>query len=94
MSAYDTKLPDADFRSVSYRNKMRMASRDLKIAIERGEINPSKFTVEEVKRINAGSYKIPNYTWHHHQDLGRMQLVPTNKHNPTGHIGGEAISKG
>ncbi|HEZ4390548.1 TPA: HNH endonuclease, partial [Neisseria meningitidis] len=35
-----------------------------------------------------GEPKIPNYTWHHHQDTGRMQLVPEEKHSPTGHIGG------
>lgn len=32
----------------------------------------------------------PGYTWHHHQDLGRMQLVPTvahTKHEPN-HAGG------
>ncbi|HEZ4939962.1 TPA: HNH endonuclease, partial [Neisseria meningitidis] len=41
-----------------------------------------------------GEPKIPNYTWHHHQDTGRMQLVPEEKHSPTGHIGGRAMDKG
>ncbi|WP_417696190.1 HNH endonuclease [Pseudomonas sp.] len=26
------------------------------------------------------------YTWHHHQDSGRMQLVPELIHKKTGHI--------
>jgi hypothetical protein len=38
--------------------------------------------------INAGKKKIPGYTWHHHQDVGRMQLVPTDIHRWVKHIGG------
>ncbi|MBO2930305.1 MULTISPECIES: HNH endonuclease [Pseudomonadaceae] len=34
------------------------------------------------------------YTWHHHQDSGRMQLVPELIHSKTGHIGGEAMGGG
>ena len=30
----------------------------------------------------------PGYTWHHHQDSGRMQLVPFGVHNSTSHNGG------
>ncbi|MDR1402017.1 MAG: HNH endonuclease [Puniceicoccales bacterium] len=26
--------------------------------------------------------------WHHHQDVGRMQLVPENIHEDVGHVGG------
>ncbi|WFC64679.1 hypothetical protein EWH21_02740 [Pseudomonas sp. REST10] len=33
-------------------------------------------------------------TWHHHQDSGRMQLVPELIHSKTGHIGGEAMGGG
>lgn len=38
--------------------------------------------------------KIPDFTWHHHQDTGRMQLIPTDIHSQTGHIGGEGVQKG
>jgi len=31
------------------------------------------------------------YTWHHHQERGRMQLVPTDLHKGTPHTGGWAI---
>ncbi|HEZ0007199.1 TPA: HNH endonuclease, partial [Neisseria meningitidis] len=41
-----------------------------------------------------GEAKIPSYTWHHHQDTGRMQLISERKHTQTGHIGGEAMDKG
>ncbi|RDE94474.1 hypothetical protein DPW03_10915 [Aggregatibacter aphrophilus] len=44
--------------------------------------------------IKAGKEKIPDYTWHHHQDTGRMQLIETRIHTQTGHIGGEGINAG
>ena len=30
----------------------------------------------------------PGVVWHHHQDFGRMQLVPSDSHALTGHEGG------
>lgn len=38
----------------------------------------------------------PGYTWHHHENVGKMQLVAFNEHNlfPGGHIGGAAIWAG
>ncbi|MFQ6594191.1 HNH endonuclease [Pseudomonas palleroniana] len=35
-----------------------------------------------------------SHTWHHHQDTGRMQLVPEAFHNGARHIGWESMSKG
>ncbi|MBF1293706.1 MAG: HNH endonuclease [Neisseria sp.] len=43
---------------------------------------------------DKGKSKIPNYTWHHHQDTGRMQLIREGLHHDTGHIGWEAMNKG
>jgi hypothetical protein len=31
------------------------------------------------------------FTWHHHQEAGRMQLVPTEIHQKSGHTGGREI---
>lgn len=40
----------------------------------------------------AGLTETPaGYTWHHHQDIGRMQLVPSDLHAKTGHTGGASI---
>ncbi|QOG45742.1 HNH endonuclease [Neisseria gonorrhoeae] len=41
-----------------------------------------------------GESKIPDYTWHHHQDTGRMQLINEGLHHDTYHIGWRAMSKG
>ncbi|MCO7513062.1 HNH endonuclease [Serratia fonticola] len=71
-----------------------MASEDLWTAIQRGEIPASRFTEEQLGAIKAGKSKIPEYTCHHHQDFGRMQLILTDTHSLTGHIGGDKMSKG
>jgi hypothetical protein len=40
----------------------------------------------------AGLPRTPDgYTWHHHQDYGRMQLVPEEVHRATGHTGGFSL---
>jgi uncharacterized protein RhaS with RHS repeats len=91
ITRYDTVLPSAEFYNKSYRGQMKMATEDLRRAIQRGEVNPGIFTPEQLKAINAGKSKIPDYTWNHHQHRARMQLVPEDKHLQTGHIGGEAL---
>jgi filamentous hemagglutinin len=46
------------------------------------------FTEIQLAQIKSGSDKIKGYTWHHHRDVGRMQLVPKQIHKDTGHVGG------
>lgn len=93
VAMYDTRLNPSDFLAASYQGQMRMASRDLWQSIQRGEVPASRFTSEQLLAIQRGSAKIPGYTWHHHQDNGRMQLIPTVIHSAVGHIGGNSISK-
>jgi hypothetical protein len=40
--------------------------------------------------INA-AYRKGRWTWNHHQDCGRMQLVDMEVHSKTGHTGGHSI---
>lgn len=47
-------------------------------------------TEENVKDLLAGR-NIRGFTWHHHQQFGRMQLVPTSLHQQIGHVGGRHI---
>ena len=70
-----------------------MATRELRAAIARGEIPAGKFDARQLWQIQSGRAKIDKFTWHHHQDLGRMQLVPTDIHSPTGHVG-NALAEG
>lgn len=49
-----------------------------------------KFTKRELEIFSRG--EVPKkYTWHHHQDKGRMQLVLTGIHSKVSHIGGFSI---
>ena len=76
-----------DLHLMSRDAHMRAATRQLRADIEAGIIDKSLFTSEELKHIKSGLEKIGDYTWHHHQDTGRMQLVPTNIHNWVKHVG-------
>ncbi|EEM80121.1 hypothetical protein bthur0011_59140 [Bacillus thuringiensis serovar huazhongensis BGSC 4BD1] len=50
----------------------------------------AKFTEEEIELFKLG--EVPeNYTWHHHQEAGRMQLVDYETHRKTDHTGGYKI---
>lgn len=50
----------------------------------------SKFSKREIKMFSEGETP-GKYTWHHHQDAGKMQLVDYNIHAKTSHIGGYSI---
>ncbi|BCJ06919.1 hypothetical protein PRtIB026_A33360 [Pseudomonas sp. RtIB026] len=91
ITAFDTRISIDVFRSASYQGQMKLATKGLSDAIQRGQVKASSFTVKQLQQISAGARKIDGYTWHHHQDSGRMQLVPELVHKKTGHIGGEAM---
>ncbi|MFQ3789866.1 HNH endonuclease [Halomonas sp. A29] len=93
-SAYDTRLAGDDFQAASYRAQMRMATRDLRTQIQSNSQLKLQFNDQQLQAIQSGSEKIPGYTWHHHQDRGRMQLIDEDVHRRTGHLGGESMSGG
>jgi hypothetical protein len=63
-------------------------SKDVKI-----KLTGNRAKDEELANAAAGLTKRPaNYTWHHHQVLGRMQLVPTSMHQAARHTGGYAVN--
>jgi hypothetical protein len=35
-----------------------------------------------------GKPQIPGLTWHHHQEIGKMQLLPRDIHTSAKHAGG------
>ncbi|MEM7776375.1 MAG: HNH endonuclease [Pseudomonadota bacterium] len=93
VAKFDTRLSVETFRQASYREQMKMATLDIAVRYRNGEIPSSAFSEVQWQAINAGNQKIPGYTWHHHQDTGRMQLVPTDIHSAVGHTGA-AIHRG
>lgn len=72
---------------------MSMATKQL--YKELGDVGiQKKFNLKQIEAIKSGKGKIPGFTWHHHQDTGRMQLVPEWEHSRTGHVGGDYIQEG
>ncbi len=71
-----------------YRGQLRRATQELRDAIQRGDISKDLFNTEQLAAINKGLAQIPEYTWHHHQSRGRMQLVPRDIHKEVHHLGG------
>jgi RHS repeat-associated protein len=63
---------------------------DVNIGLLRGS-DPADFAAAN----KAAGYKSTpaGYTWHHHEDLGRMQLVRTDVHAAASHSGGRSIWK-
>ena len=94
IAIYDTRLNQKAFYATNRIGQMRMATRELREQINSGKISRSQFSPEQLKAIQSGRSKIPELTWHHHQDRGRMQLVRERDHNTAKHIGGDAMSKG
>ncbi|RBJ77479.1 hypothetical protein C3L29_030835 [Pseudomonas sp. MWU12-2534b] len=94
IAAFDTRISIKDFKAASYEGQMKLATKDLWGAIQSGQVKDVKFTDKQLRQIESGAKKIDGYTWHHHQDSGRMQLVPALVHSKTGHIGGDAMGGG
>ena len=92
IAKYDTKLNLDYYRSLEYTEQMKAATKEMRENLGDSEIM-KRFDREQIKAIQAGDAKIPGYTWHH-QDTGRMQLVPEWDHSKTGHVGGDYIQKG
>ena len=64
------------------------ATRNLWDFISKNPALSSKFDSIQMAAIQKGKPQIPGYVWHHHQDIGRMQLIPVRTHVETGHVGG------
>jgi filamentous hemagglutinin len=91
VAKFDTNLPD-DVASVRRRKfHMRMGTQLLNEAINRGEVSAPQFSPPQLSAIRAGEAQIPGLSWHHHQQFGRMQLVPRRIHQAVGHTGGYSL---
>jgi len=89
---YETRLP-LEITLKDSSSHMREATRHLRASIEKGEINPAQFNEDQIGAIMRGDRAIPECTWHHHQETGRMQLINRNIHIETGHLGGDTLWK-
>ena len=88
-SKYDMQLNPEDYQK-SRSTHFSRASTALYNDIMKDDNLRSQFTDAEIAILKKG--KVPKaYTWHHHQDVGKMQLVDSYIHMKTGHTGGFSI---
>jgi hypothetical protein len=71
-------------------NHESAANQGLKEQIANNPELGEKFTPEQLEQIENGETP-DGYTWHHHQEPGRMQLVDQTTHNATAHTGGYSL---
>ncbi len=89
---------DVQLKEESYQKsngaQFREATAELNKAIENDPQLKSQFTPKQLEAIARGDTP-PGYTWHHHEEPGRMQLVPTELHDRrvggAAHTGGNSI---
>lgn len=92
----DVLMPEELWKGCGKNNNAQFAwcRSQLKTAVESNPALAAQFTKEERKLI-AAEKELPNYTWHHNQQPGKMQLVPSKKHSAgmhgVNHTGGYAL---
>lgn len=86
---YETRI-SGNLSEMDSQAHMRAATRQLRSDIEAG-VQGNTFNDNQIKQIMSGRDKIDGYTWHHHQDVGRMQLLPEELNQKFGHVGGNDI---
>lgn len=86
---FETTLPDELLRATDYQ-QAQYSNEQLRHAVENDPALKAQFNETQLEQIAAGDTP-DGFTWHHHQEPGRMQLVDTNVHMGTGHTGGKEI---
>ena len=88
-SVYDVQLPE-DLYLGSDKKQFDECNKRLKEAVESDPELAKKFDEEQLDQIKNGETP-DGYTWHHNEETGKMQLVESEIHAKTGHLGGRSI---
>ncbi|PAY13466.1 T7SS effector LXG polymorphic toxin [Bacillus sp. 7705b] len=86
---FDTKIDSNLYKESDYL-QFKDATLKLKEEIETNPLLRNQFNDLQIEMIKAGETP-DGYTWHHHQEPGRMQLVDQKVHRKTGHTGGRHL---
>lgn len=85
----EIELPE-DLYEGTDREQFRYCNKQLKEQIQNNPELIGSFRKEQIEQID--NERTPSgYTWHHHQQPGKMQLVSTDEHAASGHTGGRVI---
>jgi len=88
-SEAEINLPKEMYNESDF-TQFRECNNQLAEQVENDPDLANKFNSNQLEQIK--NFDNPDgYTWHHHQQPGRMQLVDTKIHALTGHTGGQAI---
>ena len=85
-------FPQKTMLETNYGEHFKMATKELKRQIAEDPALRKKFTKQELLDIENEKINIGESTWHHHQDLGRMQLVETKIHQDAPHVGAKSLN--
>jgi RHS repeat-associated protein len=88
-SKYDVEI-DSSLYSSSNPAQFREANTQLYEGIQKDPSIGDGFSAEQLHQLSQGQTP-SGFTWHHHQEAGRLQLVDREIHRNTGHTGGRAI---
>lgn len=89
-AVFETELPD-ELLMAPDKEQFDKCNTDLNIWVEnKPDESRHLFNDEQIADIKMGRNP-EGYTWHHHEDKGRMQLVDTEVHAKTGHTGGKKV---
>lgn len=88
-SAFDAKLPE-DMLKASDKEQFAECNHQLQEHIGKNPDSTSSFSAEQLDQVRNGDTP-DGYTWHHNEELGKMQLVKSDVHGLTGHTGGRSI---
>ncbi len=86
---FETQLPENLHKASDYQHS-KHCNEQLSQSYENGSLDTEQFTDRQLEQIRNGD-KPEGYTWHHHEDPGRMQLVDSDIHEKTGHTGGRSL---
>jgi hypothetical protein len=88
-SNFETTLADELLKATDYQ-QAQYSNEQLRQTVESDPALKTQFNEMQLEQIAAGDTP-DGFTWHHHQEPSRMQLVDTNVHMSTGHTGGKEI---
>lgn len=88
-SVAEAKLPESLYEAPD-RIQFSECNRQLKENVAKDPELRSRFTPDQLADIEDGITP-EGYTWHHNEDIGRMQLVDSEIHEQTRHTGGRYI---
>lgn len=92
VAKFTTQITDHKSESTQF----KYATLSLWDAIQKGQVNSSQFTTQQLNQIKAGNSKIMGYTWHHNAQSSpnNMQLISESVHNAVKHVGQDSLKQG